>query len=250
MWGWWASVFSSFLRQCAGEIAEGVCPSVLISSGGTLYLIAIRKCNQLMGLDILASLKKLIYKMKDPLDCDCTIWSVSYPSKKVLSKFGFGFCMYACLEHIERRYRCTYSYVCCSCHEDMSRRKKEVTCRQHQCRAAVCSLPGWTIPGQKMCVKNVCFSMWKYRHKLCGQNSEDSSTSAWHQGAIRNGTPTVAGVGWPVEGAVKEEDEVCVRKLFRSWILTESELVAKSVSSPCWYMVKTTWSLCKWFWNF
>lgn len=51
------------------EIGKGVCQSVLISSRCTLYPIAIRKCNQLIGLDILASLKKLIYEMKDLLDC-------------------------------------------------------------------------------------------------------------------------------------------------------------------------------------
>lgn len=55
------------------EIEKGVCPSVLISSEGTLYPIAIRKCNQLIGLDILASLKKLIYETKDLLDCTRTI---------------------------------------------------------------------------------------------------------------------------------------------------------------------------------
>lgn len=139
--------------------------------------------------------------------------------------------MYACLEDIKSRYRCTYSYVCCSCHEDMRWRKKEVTCRQHQCRAAVYSLPGWRIPGKKTCLKNVCFSMWKYKHNLCGQNSEDSFTSAWQQGALRSGTATVASVGWPVEDAVKERDMGCVLGNSRSGILTESELVAKSVSS-------------------
>ena len=37
---------------------RGIYPSVLISPGGTLYSAAVRKCSQLMVLDILASLKK------------------------------------------------------------------------------------------------------------------------------------------------------------------------------------------------
>lgn len=60
-------------RAVFREIGKEVCPSVLISSEDTLYPIPIRKCNRLIGLDILASLKKLIYEMKDLLDCTRTI---------------------------------------------------------------------------------------------------------------------------------------------------------------------------------
>lgn len=55
--------FSS-LSDAVLERYEEVYPSVLISSGGTFYSVALRKWSQLMVLDILASLKKLTYEMK------------------------------------------------------------------------------------------------------------------------------------------------------------------------------------------